>query len=369
MKALVLTISTGQGHHKTACAVSDYLQTRGINSEVVDAYKHFNSVLSCLVDKGYLLTAKYAKGIYSSIYSKEEQRNHNGKINMVELTGKVVEKSFFKFVEEKNPDLIICTHVFAASLVSKYKTIHPDSKAKTFGIITDFTVHPYWELTNLDHYIVATSLLDEQMISKGFSADKILPLGIPIDNKFSDSVEKHEARKILGFDDKTTVFVMTGSMGYGDVLKYVKELDAVDCDFQIVTVCGNNKKLKEHIDAYSSAKKIYNFGYVNNVDLIMDASDYMISKPGGLSTSEALAKKIPLILIDPIPGHEDRNYKFLINNGLAIGVDKTASVGDAIYQLMNDGSRVEKMRKMAEEVGRPDSCKLLADFILGFNKE
>lgn len=368
MKALVLTISTGQGHHKTARAISDYLQTRGIESEVVDAYKYFNSALSDFLEKGYLLTTKYARGMYGSTYSIEERRDHTGKINMVDLTGKIVEKRFLEYVSKVNPDVIICTHVFAANLVSKYKATY-GSDVRTFGIVTDFTVHPYWEVPELDYYVIANSLLEEQMINKGISKEKILPLGIPIDNKFSVSVDKREARQQLGFEDKDTVFVMTGSMGYGDVLKYVKELDEAPGDFQIVTVCGNNKKLKKHIDEFESEKKIYNFGYVNNVDLVMDATDYMVSKPGGLSTSEALAKRLPMILIDPIPGQEDRNFEFLVNNGLAIGVSKELSVGEAMYQLTSDSTRVESMRKKASELGKPYACKHLADFILGLDKE
>lgn len=368
MKALVLTISAGQGHHKTARAISDYLQTRGIESEVVDTYKYFSNALSCLIEKGYLISTKYTRTIYGAVYTKSVRRNHSGKINMVDVIGKIVEKRFFEFVDKFEPDVIICTHIFAANLVSKYKT-HYGSKAMTFGVVTDFTVHPYWELADMDYYVTPTSLIDDEMVIKGIPKEKILPFGIPIDSKFSLSVDKSEARKELGIEDKDTVFVMTGSMGYGDVLKYVKELDATPGDFQIVTVCGNNKKLKKHIDEYASKKKIYNYGYVNNVDLIMDASDYMVSKPGGLSTSEALAKRLPMILIDPIPGHEDRNFKFFVNNGLAIGVDKKHGIGDAMYRLISDDSVVKCMREKADEVGRPCACKLLTDFILDHNKE
>lgn len=366
MKALVLTISAGQGHNKTARAIGDYLKSQGVDVDIIDTYKYFNTALSNLVEKGYLLSTKFTPAMYGNIYSKAEQRDHSDKINVVDMAGKIISRQFYKFIAGKNPDVIIATHIFAANLVSKFKE-KKESHALTFGVLTDFTVHPFWETADLDYYVTPTALLNNQMIKKGIPEEKILPFGIPIEMKFSNLANKEDARKILGIENKKTVFVMTGSMGYGDVIKYVKELAELEYDFQIITVCGNNTHLKNQIDRLRTRKKIYNFGFVDNVDVIMDASDIIVSKPGGLTTSEALAKRLPMVLIDPIPGQEDRNYEFLVNNGLAIGVSETFSVGEALYQLLSSENRAECMAKMAEEVGKPDSSKRLGDFII--NKE
>ncbi|MBQ6998182.1 MAG: galactosyldiacylglycerol synthase [Clostridia bacterium] len=363
MKALVLTISAGQGHNKTARAIGDYLKSQGVDVDIVDTYKYFNTALSNLVEKGYLLSTKFTPAVYGNIYTKAEQRDHSDRINVVDMAGKIISRQFYKFIAGKNPDVIIATHIFAANLVSKFKE-KKESDAITFGVLTDFTVHPFWETADLDYYVTPTALLNNQMIKKGIPEERILPFGIPIEMKFSASTDKKEARKLLGFEDKKTAFVMTGSMGYGDVIKYVKELDELEYDFQIVTVCGSNSHLKNQIDRLQTHKKIYNFGFVDNVDLIMDAADIIVSKPGGLTTSESLAKKLPMILIDPIPGQEDRNYEFLINNGLAIGVSETFSVGEALYQLLSSKNRAKCMSKMAGEIGKPDSSKRLGDFII-----
>ncbi len=363
MKVLVLTISAGQGHNKTARAIGDYLKTQGADVEIVDTYKYFNTSLSNLVEKGYLLSTKFTPSVYGNIYSKAEQRDYSDRINLVDMAGKIISRQFYKFIAGKNPDVIIATHIFAANLVSKFKE-KKESNAVTFGVLTDFTVHPFWETAELDYYVTPTKLLNNQMIKKGIPKDRILPFGIPIEMKFSNLIDKQEARRVLGFENKKTAFVMTGSMGYGDVIKYVKELDDIDYDFQIVTVCGNNTHLKNQIDRLRTNKKVYNFGFVDNVDFIMSASDILISKPGGLTTSEALAMKLPMILIDPIPGQEDRNYEFLINNGLAIGVSETFTVGEALYQLLASENRAECMGKMAAEIGSPDASKKLGDFII-----
>lgn len=369
MKALILTISAGQGHNKTARAIGDYLKSIGVDTEIVDTYKYFNTALSNLVEKGYLLSTKFTPKVYGNMYTFVEQRDHSDKINIVDMAGKIIARQFYKFIAGKNPDVIVATHIFAANLVSKFKE-KKKTNAVTFGVLTDFTVHPFWETANLDYYVTPSALLNNQMIKKGIPEERILPFGIPIEMKFTNSVNKAEARKILGFENKKTAFVMTGSMGYGDVIKYVKELDDLEYDFQIVTVCGSNVHLKNQIDRLHTKKKIYNFGFVDNVETIMDASDLIISKPGGLTTSEALAKKLPMILIDPIPGQEDRNYEFLINNGLAIGVSETFTVGEALYQLLASENRAECMKKMAEEIGKPDAGKRLGDFIVEIvNKE
>ena len=364
MKVLILTISAGQGHNKTARAINEYLLKCGVDVEVVDTYKYFNTPLSNLVEKGYLLSTKFTPGIYGTIYSQQEKKDHNNnKINIVDVAGKIVSKDFYEFIDEKKPDAIVATHVFAANLITKLKEEN-GCDAKTYGVITDFTAHPFWETVDLDYYVTPSSVLNNQMILKGISEEKILPFGIPIESKFSKIIEKSDARKTLGIEDKMTVFVMTGSMGYGDVIKYVKDLDEVPYDFQIITVCGNNYSLRQEIDHLNTNKKIYNYGFVDNVDVIMDASDVIVSKPGGLTVSEALAKKLPMILIDPIPGQEERNREFLINNGLAVGVSENVSVGEAMYQLITGKKRIECMKIMAEEIGSPLSSKLLGDFII-----
>lgn len=369
MKALILTISAGQGHNKTARAIGDYLKAQGVDTEIVDTYKYFSKALSNLVEKGYLMSTKFTPAIYGSIYSLEARKDYADKPNIVDMVSKIIARQFYKFINDKNPDVIITTHIFASNLVSHYKK-KIESNAVTVGILTDFTVHPFWETADMDYYVTPSALLNNQLIKKGVPEEKILPFGIPIEPKFAVSRSKTEARELLGFDDTETVFVMTGSMGYGDVIKYVKDLDEIKTDFQIVTVCGNNSGLKREIDALSTNKKIYNFGFVDNVDVIMDAADFIVSKPGGLTVSEALAKKLPMILIDPIPGQEDRNYEFLVNNGIAMGVSKTFSVGEALYEIMSSKSRAKCMREMAEEIGSPNAGKLLGDFLIDLiNKE
>ena len=193
-----------------------------------------------------------------------------------------------------------------------------------------------------------------------------LPFGIPVDLKFSTRQEKAKAREELGIENKTTIFVITGSMGFGNTEKYIRALDQMDGDFQIISVCGNNKSMKNRIDALETRKKLYNFGYVNNVDMIMDASDIIVTKPGGLTVSEAISKNIPMILVDPIPGQEDRNREFLINTGMAVGVSKLTPIDDVVNTLLTYEERRNQLCNMQSALGKPFAAKELGDFIIDF---
>ncbi len=366
MKVIILTMSTGNGHHIASRAVCEYLESKGVDAQIVDAYKCFNKIFSDLLEKGYLLATKYTPYMYGKFYRNIEKHDHtDSKMTWSRFCNSIVARQFARYISKQNPDLVVSTHPLAAYLITRYKSKNLVN-TKTVGIVTDFCVHPYWEQTNMDYYVCANELITSQLVKKGISKDKILPFGIPVATKFSKKTEKSEARRLLNIKDKKTVFVITGSMGYGNIQKYILALDDMDEDFQIISVCGNNKSMKRHIDSLKLKKKIYNYGYVDNVDVMMDAADVIITKPGGLTVSEAIAKKIPVILVDPIPGQEDRNREFLLNNGLAVGVSETLPVDEVLYSLLHCEARSNQLTQMQSILGHENSAELLGDFIINY---
>jgi len=212
--------------------------------------------------------------------------------------------------------------------------------------------------------VTAAKQLDNQMVKKGLPLEQILPLGIPIQSKFGKKIGKTEARKALGVEDKFTILVMSGSMGYGKIAKTIVQLDKLNFDFQIISICGSNKRSKRNIDKLETDKKVYNYGYVNNVEMFMSAADCIITKPGGLTTSEALAKGLPIIALGAIPGQEERNLEFLLNNGAAMAASKTFPVDECLFHLMIDRERLRLMQKSARLLGKPDSARHLAAVLL-----
>ena len=264
-------------------------------------------------------------------------------------------------IVEYNPDLIIGTHSYAGVCIS----ILADRAAfdcPSVGIVTDFTVHPFWESTFLDYYVIPDELLEHEMQKKGIAKKKLLPFGIPIREQFVKKNDPIEARKKLGIENIPTILIMMGSMGYGNIKKILAQIDTYPKDFQVLCVCGTNKKIKSVVDECEWNKKIYSYGFVDNVDVMMDAADFIITKPGGLTTSESLAKGLPMITMNPLPGQEDRNLNFLVNNGAAIMVNDTYPISEAINQMFACPWRVAMMEESVRHLGKPNATADLYNF-------
>lgn len=361
MKVLLLTVTAGQGHNQAAKSLCGHLSSAGIENNYLDVFEYINPVIKEALSKGYLMSTKRFSKLYGKFYRFAECGG-NRERHMNKIVNHIMARKLIGYIENYSPDVIVCTHVFAALLISAIN--HKiDEDIKTMGIVTDFTIHPYWEDTDIDYYITASELLTHQAQKRGIKKDKLLPIGIPIKPEFAKKLDKKEARALLGLEDKKTVLVMSGSMGYGKVDKIIDELDSIDLDFQIISVCGFNEKLKKNIDRKKLNKKISNIGFTDKVDLYMDAADCIITKPGGLTTSEALAKGIPIIMVNPIPGQEDRNVEFLLNNGAALKVSKTFPVDDAVYQLFSNTERQKTLKETVSFLGKPNSTRDFVDFI------
>lgn len=365
MKVLILSITAGQGHNATAKAISTYLETMGIESRILDTYRYLNPILGETVNRGYLFTSSSIKHTYSKVYSMLEKRKKSKPImSWTRLSNKFMALKLKGFIRRYAPDVIVCTHIFAGILIDVL--LERDKiQAKTMGIVTDFTFHPYWEeALHLDYVITPSELMEIQARKKGFIPNQIMALGIPINPKFSTSIPKEEAREKLGLNpDLKTLLIMGGSMGYGNIAETVIELDKIEEDFQLITVCGNNKEAKEEIDKLKTSKKILNYGYTDNVDLLMDAATCIVTKPGGLTTSEALAKNLPIIIVHPIPGQEYRNTDFLLNCGVAAKASSTSPVYEIVFQLFKNPKRLELMKECISLIRKPDSTKDICEFI------
>jgi processive 1,2-diacylglycerol beta-glucosyltransferase len=186
-KALFLSISTGYGHHMAAQNAMRELEEKGWQCEMLDAYGYISPALSSTISKGFLMSSKYAIPIYSKVYRMFELNDgHRPEYSTAKFTHKLYSIKLKKYIENFNPDVVVCTHVFAALMVSQIK----ERAYKTFGIITDFTIHPYWEDTNLDYYVIASEFLTHMAQIKQIDTNKLLPFGIPIAPKFSENISK-----------------------------------------------------------------------------------------------------------------------------------------------------------------------------------
>lgn len=364
LKALILTITAGEGHNTTAKALAAALGEVGVESRVLDTYYYLNKVLGDTVSKGYLISVD-TKALYRHTYRLLENRRKNSfKLSATRITNYPFVRKLKKFTDSYDPDVIICTHIFAGILIDEMKQFG-DTRAKTVGILTDFTFHPYWEeALRFDYIVTPSELLNLRAKKKGFEEHQIMPIGIPVNEKFAVELTKAEAAEQIGIDPSLrTVLLMSGSMGYGHIERTVRDLDESDIELQAVVVCGNNKEAFEKINRMELRKPFLTLGYVDNVDVLMSAADCIITKPGGLTTSEALAKRLPMIIMNPIPGHEDRNTEFLLNNGAAMHVTETFPLDEILHHIFDSPTRLRLMRESIDAIRKPNSTRDFCAFI------
>lgn len=359
MKVLIMSVTAGEGHNTTAKALQNQFLKMGHECEITDTYLNVNRGLYEIVSKGYLLAVDNMKKLYSKIYKSLENRekNPNDK-SFSRFANNLISGKTYKNICDYNPDIIVYTHCFCGILldVLKQKSV---LSIPTVGVVTDFVMHPFWEeCLRSDAIVIPNEMLVPAALHKGFDREQILPLGIPIHEKFSHFSDKAEIRLKLGLDiSKNTVLIMGGSMGYGNLSHTIRDLDNSEIDMQIMCVCGNNVNAKEEIDSLQTNKKVLNFGYVNNVDELMDAADCIVTKPGGITTSETLAKRLPMVIYNPIPGHEERNTEFLQNCGAAIAVGGAFSLSDAISMVFAEPEKVDSMRACVDKIRKPNATR------------
>ena len=363
MKALILSVKAGYGHHSTGLAMKDCFESHGIECEMLDTLEYINRFLGEGVQDGYLLATKYMAEAYGKVYSSLDKKEEPSKNYSPEtIISKFLSKKLEKYMTEYAPDFVVGTHSYAAVLISILKK-RGVLTCPAFGVVTDFTIHPFWESTDLDYYVLPDALLTTSAVRKGIDEAKILPYGIPIREKFCSSKDKAAAKKLLGLSHEPTVLVMMGSMGFGDMTEVISACDNFSGNFQMVVICGSNEKARSMIDDRAWKKRVRCLGFTENVDEYMDAADVIITKPGGLTTSEAMAKGLPLILMNPIPGQEERNMEFLVNSGAAMMITKTFTVENALYQFFESPWRRKNMEEAVANVGKPDSTGRLYEFI------
>lgn len=373
MKVLILSVTAGFGHHATARAVSDMLVAKGAEPLTVDIYQYINRAVQHTIDKGYLFSSKHTPELYRLCYALAENHGQSyfssPKLNIINVINALGTTKFEHVISDFAPDAVICTHVFAAQLINEMKC-RQLVNAPTIGIVTDYTMHPFWEdVPQVEYIVTASDLLHHLAVKRGIAPERLLPFGIPIHPKFNVPISRQDACAQLGISpDRPTILMMGGSMGYSNNKKLIQQLQSVGLPFQLLVVCGRNKRQYQQITSmeseFSDVCSLHPYGFVDNVEVMMSAADCIITKPGGLTVSEALAKNLPMILVDPIPGHEERNVEFLLNNGIASLVTKTFPIDEAVYHLFTNPARLTTVRETMHAIGHPNATEQLINFVL-----
>jgi len=364
MKILFLSASTGGGHTKAAEAIMESLGKKhpGFSGLVVDTLKYISPMIDRIITGTYLKTVKNTPQIYGQFYKLSEKEE---RITDISRTfNRLISHKLLGLIDEYDPTVIVCTHTFPFQMLSCLK-LKGKIAVPVIGIVTDFSNHLFWKLDGVDAFVVAHEYIKNDMVKMGIPGNKIFTYGIPVSLKFLQKKNRAQLTQELGLKNKPTMLVMGGSLGFGDVGNVFSSLLKCSRDIQVIAVTGHNKKLENRLKtlANRSSKDVTVFGYTDRISDLMDVSDFVITKPGGITIAEALVKNLPIILMSPIPGHEERNARFLTNTGVAARIFRHEDLDGMFCQILDNPLRLKHMREMGAYLAKPDAGDSIADLI------
>jgi processive 1,2-diacylglycerol beta-glucosyltransferase len=363
-RILILSASVGNGHTIAAESLKQVFDIKKLAGEVrhEDVLTFTNPLFRRLYGKAYIDLVNRAPEFLGWMYDQLDEPWKNEKRRL--FFDKLNTTPFIKMVREYDPDWIVCTHFLPSEIVSDLK-----SKGKLDCpqaiVVTDFDMHALWLCRNYEHYFVALDETKAYLGTLGFPSEKITVSGIPIAPKFSEMKSKAAMREKFGLAaDVPTVILSLGGFGVGRIGTLLDALRTIRRPVQILAMCGRNEELKKELDSKSKRGDIVRIipvGYTKEMDEYMTASDLIVGKPGGLTTCEALAKGLVFVIVNPIPGQEERNSDHLLERGAAIRSNNPATLGYKIEQLLDDPARLEEMHRSALAFARPKAAMDIAD--------
>ena len=388
-KVLIMSASTGGGHNRAARAIKEELESRTIDNmpiecDIIDSLKLVNNTMDKVISRGYEKSALYTPKAYGSVYRfSETSIASRNEFKTNPLTSLMAMK-FKHLLNDSKPDLIIGTHPFpmiALSTLKKNNTLHSLSRSESFhksskvdippmiSVLTDYTTHSTWIQNEIDYYIVGHEYVKELLVYEGVNTEKVKAFGIPVEKSFLSHRDRETVLTELGLSaKKLTVLLMGGSFGAGNIKETLEDLLSIDRDFQILVITGRNEHLKDKLskmlDSTVHSKNICLLGYTNKMNDILASIDVLISKPGGLTTTEALLNDVPMIVPYFIPGQEEENLDFLTNCGAALRTTKKYSLPVLLKVLIDDPSRLDSLRKNIKSIRKFNSAVNISNLVI-----
>ena len=370
-KIIIFYGSYGGGHLSAARAIKEYIESnyKDIQIQMIDCVEYINKFVNKITTKAYSDMAKKAPWAWGFVYKKSEKgvvakfSNDSNKLMAIKLN---------KLLQEFNPDYVISTHPFSSQMCAYLKK-KGKCTFKLATVTTDYAPHDQWLLYHeeTDFFFVAHEGMKQALIEKGIDKNKIYSTGIPLSNRFLEHYDKKQILKDFELQDnkKTVLFFGGGEMGLGKT-KTLEILQTLASDFsnlQIVAISGKNKTMNEHfteiVKQSSREDSIKVLEYTNKVPELMSISDLVITKPGGLTTTESLASGLPIIVINPIPGQEEENAEFLENKKVAVWIKKHDDVKEKLQEIFSNTEKMQEMkinaRLLAKKNSTADICKII----------
>jgi len=369
IRILLLSVSAGAGHGRAAEALR------------AEAEAHFSGIAAKHIDVMTLVPRSF-RALYAEYYIKLVEHHPSVWAYLYHATDKMPRDALFaKFqraierlnthklrntIEKFAPQHIICTHFLPAELlahdIKRHRPVPP-----VWVQVTDFDLHRMWVQAGVRGYFAASDEIAFRMVQRGIPRANVRVTGIPIMPAFSQSLDRAECGREIGIKpDKTTLLLMTGGAGVAGAEQIIARLLALPYDFQVIALAGRNEQLLANYRrlAAASANRLFPLGFTTTIERIMACADLAVTKPGGLTVSECLAVGLPMVLIAPIPGQEERNADYLMEQGVAVKAHDAVALEYKIEQLLAHGEKLVRMRENMRGLGRPDAARAVLDHVL-----
>lgn len=361
-KILILTAHYGNGHIQVAKTLEQSLRKMGIDKVTVsDLISESHPIMAEITRYLYLKSFSIGKQFYRLFYYSVDKMSNKRIMNLYVKLG---HRRLQELVRTMNPDIIINT--FPITVVPEYRT-RTGLFIPTFNVLTDFCLHRVWIHKNIDKYYVSCEDLKRKLVQHNIPPYLVKVTGIPIRPHFEETIETSSLYAKYGLDPKKKILLIAA--GAHGVLKNVKDLCEsffVRDDMQIAVVCGNNQSLKAELEPlqHRHPDRIKIFGYVERIDELFRICSCMITKPGGITLSEAAALQVPLILYKPVPGQEKENAELFASKGAAIVINKLEQVRDTVNDLFNHPEKMDEMKANLKLLHQPNAAESILQDIL-----
>ncbi len=363
-KVLLLSCNTGQGHNASAQAVKEYFEARGVACELKNALLFVSKWFSDFASWGHIFMYRKAPDIFRLGYNFSKKNpwifEEKSAVYRFLVSGA---NRLYDYIQDNGFDAVICTHLFPTMILSQLKKTRSLS-VKTGFVGTDYTYYPGTESCDVQFFFIAHASLIQSYVDIGIPRERIVPSGIPVQERFREKTDKAEAKRRLGVGAGSRhLLMMCGSMGCGPMPKMLRRIvENMPGDVEVTVICGTNRSLYKRLSSsYRDCPRVHVVGYTDEVPLYMDASDLYLTKPGGISVTEAAVKNLPMAFINAVAGCEQYNMDFFTRMGAAFAEDSPIALADKCVRLLQDGDSLARMEAALRAYHQTDGPKIVYD--------
>ena len=365
-KALLLYISEASGHHSASIAIEKALHhlEPSIETLNINSFNYTNPILEKIINTAYMGVIKRTPEVWEYLYDNPKVLKNTQSLRaMIHRfnTGKLK-----TLLDDFKPSGIVCTQAFPCGMVADYKKSF-NLDIPLVAVLTDYAPHSYWIYDSVNKYIVPSQETAQKLINDGVDPERIVQYGIPIDPKFKRELDNNAIFRKLSLDPmKPVLLIMGGTQGLGPIKELIKLLDRSNLDIQMVVPAGTNRRLYNWLSRRERRmrKKTIALPFASNIDELMQIARIIITKPGGITTAEALTKGVPMLIVHPLPGQEAMNTRFLLKEGVAVKAEEPLDTIVILEELLYNKDKLRIMSEKAKALSKPDSSIDIAKLVL-----